>query len=79
MAWPLAPNKLKYMEIILNNRPEEFNSDQLTIDEILQLKNYSFKMLIIKINGHIVKKDQYSTAVVKNGDDVMILHLISGG
>jgi thiamine biosynthesis protein ThiS len=67
------------MKIILNNRPEEFDSDQLTVEEILKLKNYSFKMLVTKINGNIVKKDQYESAVVKDGDDVMILHLISGG
>ena len=67
------------MKILLNNRPDEFDADQLTIDEILKVKNYSFKMLVVRINGNIVKKDQYTTAVVKDGDDVMILHLISGG
>jgi sulfur carrier protein len=67
------------MKIILNNRPEEFTCNQLTIQELLDLKNYTFKMLIIRINGNIVKKDQYNQAFVHEGDDVMVLHLISGG
>jgi len=36
-------------------------------------------MLVIKINGKLIKKGEYETAMVKDGDDVMVLHLISGG
>jgi len=67
------------MKIILNNRPEEFPDNQLTVQELLNLKNFTFKMLIIRINGNIVKKDQYKKTFIHDGDDVMVLHLISGG
>jgi sulfur carrier protein len=67
------------MNIILNNRPNEFPGNELTVQELLDIKNYTFKMLIIRINGNIVKKDQYSTSLIHDGDDVMVLHLISGG
>lgn len=67
------------MKIILNNKEEAFEGDQLTINELLQAKNFTFKMLVIKVNNQIIKKTEYDSAVVKNGDDVMVLHLISGG
>ncbi len=67
------------MRIILNNKEEILESDKLTINELLQLKKYTFKMLVIKINGILVKKTEYETATIKDGDDVMVLHLISGG
>jgi sulfur carrier protein len=67
------------MKIILNNKEEEFAGDQLTITELLKVKNFTFKMLVIKVNGHLVKKSEHNTAIVKDGDDVMVLHLISGG
>jgi thiamine biosynthesis protein ThiS len=67
------------MKIILNNKVEEFAGDQFTVGELLQAKNFTFKMLVIKVNGHLVKKSEHNTAVVKDGDDVMVLHLISGG
>jgi len=67
------------MKIILNNREEVFEGDQLTINEILQLKKFTFKMLVVKVNGQLVKKPDFDSALVKEGDDVMILHLISGG
>jgi sulfur carrier protein len=67
------------MKIILNNKEEVFDGDQLTINELLQVKNFTFKMLVIKVNGSLVKKSEHNTTIVKDGDDVMVLHLISGG
>jgi len=67
------------MEILLNNRPETLDGDLLTINELLAVKRFTFRMLVIKINGTLVKKDDYSMATIKNGDNVTVLHLISGG
>ena len=67
------------MDIILNNNKESFEADTLSITELLALKKFTFKMLIIKINGTLVKQENYSSSFIKDGDDVMVLHLISGG
>ena len=67
------------MIITLNNNKEVVNKDKLTVAELLQIKNFTFKMLIIKINGNVVKQQDYANAEIKEGDDVMVLHLISGG
>ncbi len=67
------------MNIILNNNNESFEAEKLSITELLAIKKFTFKMLIIKINGQLVKQEGYSTTYIKDGDDVMVLHLISGG
>ena len=67
------------MKIILNDREEIVDTDQLNITELLEKKNFSFKMLVIKVNGKLIKKPEYETTLVKEGDNVMVLHLISGG
>jgi thiamine biosynthesis protein ThiS len=67
------------MRIILNNKEQVFDADQITITELLKLKNFTFKMLVIKVNDRLVKKSEQDTTFVKDGDDVMVLHLISGG
>lgn len=67
------------ISITLNNREETFDTDLLNIDQLLKMKNYTFKMMVVKINGDLVKRPQYAEAQIKEGDDVMILHLISGG
>jgi thiamine biosynthesis protein ThiS len=67
------------MKITLNNNPETFEVNKLTVDQLLQLKNFTFKMLVIKINGTLVQKGTYETTSIHEGDDVSVLHLISGG
>lgn len=67
------------MRIKLNNRNEEFPQSSLTITELLQVKNFTFKLLVVKINGRLVRKEEYNTSIIEDGDDVSVLHLISGG
>ncbi len=67
------------MKILLNNRPETFDQENISISELLQLKNFTFKMMITKINGKLIKKAEREQAIVKDGDDVQVLHMISGG
>lgn len=67
------------MKIILNNKEEAFDAIQFTVNDLLQVKKFTFKMLVIKVNGKLIKKSDYDSAIVNDGDDVMVLHLISGG
>ncbi len=67
------------MKIKLNNRQQIFDNDKLTITEILSLKNYTFRMMVVKVNGELIKKHEYHNTTVVDGDDVQIIHMISGG
>lgn len=67
------------MKITLNNRPETIDKDNITISELLNAKNFTFKMMITKINGRLIKKNERDSAIVKDGDDVQVIHMISGG
>jgi sulfur carrier protein len=67
------------MQIFLNNKEEEFGKKSMSVNEMLFLKKFSFKMRIIKINGVLIPKDKYDSAIVHDGDDVQMLYLMSGG
>lgn len=67
------------MEILLNNNKETIDREHLTVEELLRLKNFTFRMLIIKLNGTLVKKSDYHSTAIRSGDEVQVLHLISGG
>lgn len=67
------------MKITLNNRPEKFELNEMTVDKMLKIKKFSFKMRIVKINGVLIKKEQYSSSVIREGDNVQMLYLMSGG
>jgi len=67
------------MKIILNNNEEVFDEESLSVNQLILKKNFTFKMLVTKINDKVIKRDERDSALVKDGDQVMILHLISGG
>jgi len=67
------------MKIQLNNRVEIFSKESMTVKEILEQKNFSFRMLVVKVNGQLIRKSDYESTLIHDGDEVMVLHLISGG
>jgi len=67
------------MKITLNNRSEDFKGQELTVSEIMELKSFKFKMLIVRLNDQLINKEDYATTFVKEGDDLKIIHLVSGG
>lgn len=69
------------MKITLNNREEilDTNKPILTLTELFELKKFSFKNLVVKINGTLIKRDEYAAASFREGDKVDVIHMISGG
>jgi len=67
------------MKIILNNTEEIFDKNELTVSELLMLKNFTFKIITIKLNGLFIKKENYDSTIIKDGDNVAAIHMITGG
>lgn len=67
------------MEIILNNNQETIQEENITVADLIRIKNFTFRMLVTKVNGQLVKKDDRDKVWIKAGDEVVVIHLISGG
>ena len=67
------------MNITLNNRPETFDEESMTFEELIKRKNFTFKFIVTKLNGKLVRKEGHHEVYIKEGDDVTVLHLVSGG
>lgn len=67
------------MRIILNNREEKFSRESLTVSQLLELRKLSFRMRIIKINGHLIPRDKYDSTIINDDDKVQVIYLMSGG
>lgn len=67
------------MKIILNNRPEAFENNTMTVAEIMEFKKFTFSKIIVRVNDVFIEKEDYPNTHVKDGDIVMILHLLAGG
>jgi thiamine biosynthesis protein ThiS len=67
------------MEITLNNTREIITEENISVAELIRIRNFTFKMLVTKVNGQLVRKEERDKVFIKAGDDVMVMHLISGG
>jgi len=52
---------------------------RLTVADILRIKNFVFRMLVVQVNGKVIKRPDYAATTVPDGADVQVIHLISGG
>jgi len=69
------------MQITLNNSIDrlETKKDSISVKELLEIKNFTFELLIVRINGELVKKDFYTTSLIKESDKVDVIHVFGGG
>ncbi len=68
------------MEIVLNNRPDKIDGHKkITVKQLLELKNFTYKMLMVRINDTTIKRDDYETTYIIEGDKVAVIHLMTGG
>jgi sulfur carrier protein len=64
--------------ITVNGEPLEHTAG-MTVADILRIKNFIFRMLVVQVNGQLVKRHDYATTVVPDDAEVQVIHLISGG
>lgn len=67
------------MEITLNNIKETLDQEAISVADLINYKNFSFHMLVTRLNGKLIRKEERDAAIVRDGDHVQILHMISGG
>jgi thiamine biosynthesis protein ThiS len=68
------------MKITINNKEKEFiDLIEISVADLLKRMKYSFPMIVVKVNGQVIKKEDYSAFLVQNNDQVQAIHLIGGG
>ena len=64
--------------IKVNNRNVDWE-EGMTVQRLIKKMNYSYPILIVKINNEHVPKEKYADTPIQNGDDVKVIHPIAGG
>ncbi len=67
------------MRVTINGILTEFPETQLSVAEILRRKRYSFPNIISRINGALVGREERESALARDGDEVELYHMMSGG
>ena len=51
----------------------------MTVRALLDKKVFTFRHIIVRVNGKYVPEEEYNRYAINDGDDVMVLHLMAGG
>lgn len=66
------------MKIILNGR-EEFLSGPMSLAELIAGKGMKPEAVVVEYNHTILRKQDWASTVVKEGDSIELLHFLGGG
>ncbi len=64
--------------IIVNGRKVDFVENE-TISGLLKRLKYVFPNVVVKINGELVKKTDFTNTLINDKSEVAVIHMISGG
>ena len=51
----------------------------MTVRDLLREKGFVFPLLVVRINGTLVPREDFDTTPIPDKADVQVLHLMSGG
>ncbi|MEW6549830.1 MAG: MoaD/ThiS family protein [Spirochaetota bacterium] len=67
------------MKLTVNFDVQEYPEAELSVAEIMRRRKFSFPHVITRLNGALVERKDRDSALVRDGDDLEVYHLISGG
>ena len=65
------------MNIKIDGKDREITQGQ-TVEDILQEEDSRMPIVVVKINGDYLSKDDW-TLELKEGDEMAVIHIIAGG
>ena len=67
------------MKLVVNGKESEFNTE-LTVSELLFEQNVKMPdMVSVEINGQILKRSNFDSTTLKDGDTAEFLYFMGGG
>jgi sulfur carrier protein len=51
----------------------------MTVRDVLKARNFVFPLIVVKVDGVLVPREQMDQRLVPDGADVEVIHLMSGG
>ncbi len=51
----------------------------MTVRSLLDEKVFTFRHIIVRVNGEYVPEEDYQKFAIQDEDDVVVLHLMAGG
>ena len=66
------------MTITVNGNEIEFIEGE-TISQLMKRMSFIFPLIVVKVDGQLVKKINFGSTTFPDGAGIQMIHLISGG
>jgi len=53
--------------------------ENMTVEDLLKKKRFTYPKIIVKINGEVIDKEEYGIKTIMDEDDIQVIHLLAGG
>jgi thiamine biosynthesis protein ThiS len=67
------------MKLSVNGNQVELAGESASVKDLLASQRYTFPLIVVKVNGAVVPREDYASSYVRDGDSVDAYHLVSGG
>lgn len=64
--------------MVVNGREVDWE-EGMSVARVLEVMSYTSHLIFVKVNGRVVKKDDWEQTTVDDGDVVEAIHLVGGG
>ncbi|MFZ4617464.1 MAG: sulfur carrier protein ThiS [Rectinemataceae bacterium] len=75
----IAAREDSEVTITVNFQSEAYDVPGMSLTALIERKRWSFPLIIARINGQLIERSDYGTAMLADGDDIELYHLVSGG
>jgi sulfur carrier protein len=65
--------------ILVNNRDKIPWQPGMTVAKLLEVCRYTSPHIHVFVNGALVRRPEYKSHPIADGDEVRVLHMIAGG
>jgi sulfur carrier protein len=65
--------------IRVNDQYEVAWQPGMTVQDVLDALRFSFRMIVVKLDGRVVLRQDFARTEVPDGTEMQAMHLISGG
>ncbi|MFO7888444.1 MAG: sulfur carrier protein ThiS [Eubacteriales bacterium] len=65
--------------MILNNKKFKKYKEGMTVEDLIEYKNFNRNLIIVKVNNKLINKNNYKKRKIKQDDRVEIHYLLAGG
>jgi thiamine biosynthesis protein ThiS len=67
------------VRIQINGEPRKIPQSSLSLNELLETLSLSPQRIAVEVNKAIVRRHEWEKTVLKDGDQIEIVHFVGGG